>query len=214
MNISEIFCSINGESCRSGLRTVFIRTFGCPLRCSYCDSMYSVEGADYKSMSVAEIIEAVDKYNAHYVTLTGGEPLIQKDVIDLIKELDSYGYEIEIETSGAVDLKPIKDLKICNCIITMDWKCPSSGMTSKMLESNLGLLDYDDVLKFVVGSEEDLQEVLKIREKTCSNIYVSPVFGKIELKDIADFIINEGLNDVRLQLQLHKVVWDPNLRGV
>lgn len=214
MNISEIFCSINGESSMSGLRTVFIRTFACPLRCSYCDSLYAVEGDDFKIMSVPDIIAEVKKYDCKRVTLTGGEPMIQADAFDLIKELTGEGYSVEIETSGAVDLKPLKDLMLDHCIVTMDWKCPSSEMRDRMFESNLDVLDYDDVLKFVVGSQEDLDEVGKIKDRTNAQIFVSPVFGKIELRDIAERIINEGWNNVRLQLQLHKFCWDPDKRGV
>lgn len=214
MQINEIFCSLNGESLFGGLRTVFIRTFACNLRCSWCDTFYAIEGNDYHQMSVDEILAEVDKFNCKRVTLTGGEPLLQLDSTDLIKALIAKNYIVEIETNGAADVKPVKDLKQDTIFLTMDWKCPSSGMTDKMLESNLDQLNRQDVIKCVVGSKEDLEEMNRVRTLTRAQMYVSPVFGQIELVDIANYILDNQLNDVRMQLQQHKIIWDPNTRGV
>lgn len=214
MQINEIFCSLNGEGSFGGLRTVFVRTFACNLRCSWCDTVYAIEGNDYHHMSVDEIVAEVDKFNCKRVTLTGGEPLLQVDSTDLIKALIAKNYIVEIETNGAEDVKPVKDLKQDTVFLTMDWKCPSSGMTDKMLESNLGQLDRRDVIKCVVGSKEDLEEMNRVRTLTRAQMYVSPVFGQIELVDIANYILDNQLNDVRMQLQQHKIIWDPNTRGV
>lgn len=214
MKINEIFCSLNGESLFGGLRTVFIRTYGCQLRCSYCDTPYSWEGNEFVDKSVDEIIAEVDRFECTRVTLTGGEPLIQPDALDLIRALVTRGYTVEIETNGAVDVGPVKELMSSNVFITMDWKCASSGELDKMLPSNLRELDCDDVVKCVVGSKEDLDEMLRIKDLTFAQVYVSPVFGKIELADIANYLLDNKLNDVRFQLQQHKIIHDPNKRGV
>ena len=207
MLISEIFYSISGESIYAGYPTVFVRTFGCNLRCSYCDSMYAVTGTDFKEMSVDDVYAEVCKYGCRRVILTGVEPLLQKEIIALIGMLRNNDYLVEIETNGAVDVAPV-----CNwtgVTITMDWKCPSSGMNDKMLRENLKRLCSKDVLKFVVGSKEDLNELL-----TVAHIFVSPVFDKIEPHEIVDFILHNHLNYVRFQLQIHKFVWDKDKRGV
>lgn len=212
MKISEIFVSINGESLYAGLRTVFIRTFGCNIRCSFCDSLYAVEGTDYVDMSIDDILDKVDQYQCRRVTFTGGEPLIQKDALQLVQRLVNKGYTVEIETNGAVDIEPYN--KMDNVVITMDWKCPTSGMNSRMLDSNLHKLRPTDVIKFVVGSHDDLLEMERIDRMTEAQSYVSPVFGAIELKDIANYLIANHLNNIRFQLQIHKCIWESNKRGV
>lgn len=212
MKISEIFLSINGESKYSGMRTIFIRAFGCNLRCSYCDSLYAIEGEEYKELSVDYILQYIRQYNCKRVTYTGGEPILQDDAKELVTRLLNEGYFVEIETNGAVDISPYA--KYDNVLITMDWKCPSSKMNKAMLHKNLDLLRSSDVIKFVVGSQEDLQEMESISLMTLAETYVSPVFGAIELKDIAEYVINNGLNDVRMQLQTHKFIWDKDMRGV
>ena len=153
MKVSEIFKSIEGEGLRTGLPAVFIRLHGCNLRCSYCDSMYAVEGSDYKQMSVAQILDAVKEFSGiTHVTLTGGEPLIHQDVEDLLSLLSSNGYQVNIETNGTVPRK----WHFPGLFYTMDWKCKSSGMSAKMKMENLETLGANDVLKFVVGTTEDL----------------------------------------------------------
>ena len=216
MKINEIFYSISGESIAAGYPTVFVRTFGCPLRCAWCDSLYAVEGTDFKEMSVDEIISEVDKYHCKRVILTGGEPVIQKDFNELLNGLFAKDYHVEIETSGAVDLSEIHVYRedADKCTVTMDWKCPSSGMTDKMIESNLGKLTSDDVLKCVVGSLEDLDEMKRVSLFTSAHVFVSPVFGMIEPKDIVDYLLRNELTDIRFQLQIHKFVWSADKRGV
>lgn len=229
MKINEIFYSIEGEGIRAGHPCVFIRTFGCNLNCSYCDSQYACKGDDYTEMSILDILEEVKKYNTKYVTITGGEPLIQdkEEMSSLISSLLSLSYYVNIETNGAVDLNYYNKLrfnKVHNInqgqfIFTMDWKSDSCGMSKFMNKDNLSYLTICDVLKFVVGSEHDLiqmKELLQSDEYLYSkvNIFVSPVFGKIDTKDIVKFITENDLDEVRLQLQIHKFIWDPNERGV
>lgn len=216
MQINEIFVSLNGESVLSGLRTIFIRTYSCPLRCSYCDTKYSWEGNEFEIMPVPEIMDKIKDLNCKRVTLTGGEPLIQQDAPELIRALLNEGYHVEIETNGAVDLEPfvLEFDDEDKLTYTMDWKCPSSGENGRMIHKNLDLLGFDDVIKFVVGSEPDLDEMRYISEKTNAQTFVSPVFGSIELKDIANYILDHEMNSARLQIQLHKIVWPVDMRGV
>ena len=220
MKISEIFLSIDGEGIRTGYPAVFIRLFGCNIACSYCDSLYAVTGNDYTEMTVDEIIEEVETNypGVDKVTITGGEPLIQDNILELICKLGE-NHEINIETNGAVSLEPLRKVtgKINpGVIVTMDWKSISSGMSDKMIKENLELLTYQDVLKFVVGSNEDLIQMknLLLNNRINCSVFVSPVFGHIEPKAIVRFILENKLYDCRVQVQLHKVIWDPNKRGV
>ncbi|MBR5414205.1 MAG: radical SAM protein [Fibrobacter sp.] len=220
MKVSEIFKSIEGEGLRTGLPAVFIRLHGCNLRCSYCDSMYAVEGSDYRQMSVAQVLDAVKEYgDITHVTLTGGEPLIHQDVEDLLRQLSDNGYRVNIETNGTVPCK----WHFPGLFYTMDWKCKSSGMTSKMKMENLETLGKNDVLKFVVGTVEDLEEtesVLKSLAEKKSNmphLFVSPVFGNLSNEEIVNWLLNSATmvkNNARFQIQLHKIIWDPERRGV
>ena len=220
MKVSEIFKSIEGEGLRTGLPAVFIRLHGCNLRCSYCDSMYAVEGSDYRQMSVAQVLDAVKEYgDITHVTLTGGEPLIHQDVEDLLRQLSDNGYRVNIETNGTVPCK----WHFPGLFYTMDWKCKSSGMTAKMKMENLETLGSNDVLKFVVGTVEDLEEtesVLKSLAEKKSNmphLFVSPVFGNLSNEEIVNWLLNSDTmvkNNARFQVQLHKIIWDPERRGV
>ena len=220
MKVSEIFKSIEGEGLRTGLPAVFIRLHGCNLRCSYCDSMYAVEGCDYKQMSVAQILDSVKEYgDIIHVTLTGGEPLIHPDVEDLLCQLSGYGYRVNIETNGTVPCK----WHFPGLFYTMDWKCKSSGMTAKMKIENLETLGANDVLKFVVGTVEDLEEtesvVKSLAEKKSDmpHVFVSPVFGNLSNEEIVNWLLNSATmvkNNARFQIQLHKIIWDPERRGV
>lgn len=225
MQINEIFSSIDGEGIRTGYLVTFIRTQFCikPF-CSYCDTKYSLYPYDengnkqYKNMTVEEIIDKCVKLGNKRITITGGEPLIQLDIMDLINGLTSKGYEVNIETNGAIDLLPFIQLleNQHKIIFTMDWKCPYSNMRNKMIPHNLQLLDNKDVLKFVVGTQEDLEEmcnIVKYNKLDC-NIFISPVFGKIEPKEIVEYIKLHNLQEVRVQLQLHKLIWEPDKRGV
>lgn len=223
MKISEIFLSIEGEGIRTGAPAVFIRLFGCNLRCSYCDSMYAVEGTDYCELSVDEILQKVKSFNTQYVTLTGGEPLVHKNVDILLKILENSGYFINIETNGTMP----KPAGFKHLFCTMDWKSPSSGMNSRMKMENLLTLDEHDVVKFVVANTEDLADAAKVVEsfehlftaqgKKLPTFYVSPVFNTMPYEQMVNWILsNETMkrNNVRFQVQLHKIVWDPEARGV
>lgn len=216
--VVESFVSINGESTHAGELAVFVRFKGCNLNCSYCDTKWANEpNAEYKSMSVNEICELVKNTGVKNVTLTGGEPLLQDNIQNLIEKLILQGNRVEIETNGSISLKKFALLKN-RPVFTMDYKLPSSNMEKYMCLENFAFLNEHDTVKFVSGSIEDLKKAEEIIEKynltqKC-NVYISPVFGKINPADIVDFMIKRNLNGVRLQLQLHKFIWEPDRRGV
>lgn len=223
MKISEIFMSIEGEGVRTGAPSVFVRLFGCNLRCSYCDSMYAVEGNDFREMTITDVIDSIRNFNVSNVTITGGEPLIHPGIQDLLNQLDQQGYEINIETNGTCP--KFKDYK--NVFYTMDWKSISSGENSKMDLNKLMDLSQKDVVKFVVANPSDLQEASNVIEtlenhfknlgKSLPYFYVSPVFKTMAYEDMVNWILSNQTmvrNKVRFQVQLHKIVWDPNARGV
>lgn len=214
IKVSEIFESIDGEGIRTGYPVTFIRLFGCNLKCSFCDSTYAYKGNDYKELSIKEILMIADTYGHRKITLTGGEPLMLQSGWNLLNQLLDKGYEVNVETNGSIKLKKYENP---NLIYTMDYKSKFSGMEGKMLLlSNLEVLDEKDVLKFVVANEEDLdkmKEIVKVYKPKCS-IFVSPVFGEIEPKAIVDYVLKNKLDEVRVQVQLHKIIWDPELRGV
>lgn len=212
MLINEIFKSISGESWQAGYPAIFIRAFGCPLSCTYCDTEYSCKGDDFKDMSISEILDKVQELGGRRVVFTGGEPLIQKDATELVQALSDNGYIVEIETCGAVNFDSVRDIP--NVYITMDWKSKSSGMNDRMLHDNLYRLRSCDVLKFVVSSKEDMDDMVRIAAETEAQCFVSPVFGKIEPKEIVEYIIANSLDDIRFQLQIHKFVWPVDMRGV
>lgn len=215
--VNEIFVSIDGEGVRTGLPTVFIRLYGCNLKCSYCDTRYSCENSEYTEMSLMDILEQVLSYGVPRVTLTGGEPLIHEGVKDLINSLVVNGIEVNIETNGAVDLSDFWEFRYSSkVIITMDYKCASSGMEDKMNLWNLKLLQPKDVIKFVVSNYNELEKMEYILEESeCkAQPYVSPVFGAIEPKELVEYILDNKLNNVKVQVQLHKIIWNPNMRGV
>lgn len=207
LSVNEIFFSIDGEGKRAGCLAAFVRLAGCNLRCSYCDTEYAF--ADGKPMRAEEIAEAVKGWEN--VTVTGGEPLCQ-DLHALLALLQSH--EVNIETNGSEDVEPYQVYP--HVFFTLDYKCPSSGMEASMLDKNFRTLRPQDVLKFVVGTTEDLRTAQKVCEKYephCS-VYLSPVFGKIEAKEIVEFMKGARYKNWRLQLQLHKYIWPPDKRGV
>lgn len=224
MLINEIFVSIDGESRRAGELAIFIRSVGCPLRCDYCDSTYTWGYEDTnKNMSVEEIVNYCKSTGINNITFTGGEPLIQKDSDELIEALAKEGFDVSIETCGAVDFTQRRWFKdnISNVWVCADYKCYESGEDKKMLPLGIfSRLRPNDVLKFVVGSKEDLNlaksVIEELRNDNCEcYFYLSPVFGKIEPVEIVDFMLENKLqNKIRFQLQLHKFVWDVNKRGV
>lgn len=220
MKVVEIFLSIEGEGKRAGIPAVFIRLAGCNLHCSYCDTRYACEKPEYTEMSVYEILRAVKKHGCYRVTLTGGEPLIHEDVKQLIDVLCDEGFEVNVETNGSVEVYPFRvnaeELEYENLFFTIDYKCPSSGMEDKMVESNFVYASEEDVIKFVVGSREDMEKALEIvnNSATVAQVYFSPVFGKIEPKEIVEFLLENKAFDVAVQIQMHKVIWEPEMRGV
>ena len=217
--VVEKFVSINGEGRRAGELAVFIRMKGCNLRCTYCDTLWANE-ADCESteMTVDEIVSYIEENKVKNVTLTGGEPLLREGMAELITAiLSDPQRRVEIETNGSVDLSPYCELER-RPSFTMDYKMPDSGMEHAMLLANMEKLSNEDTVKFVVSSRSDMERAVEImeeyrlRERTA--VYLSPVFGKIEPVEMVDFLIEKKLNDVKLQLQLHKIIWDPQKRGV
>lgn len=215
--VNEIFSSIDGEGIRTGLSAVFIRLYGCNLKCSYCDTRYSCENNEYKEMTLMDILEKVLSYGVPRVTLTGGEPLIQPGVKDLINSLLANDIEVNIETNGAVDLNEFWEYKYNSKVIfTMDYKCACSGMEDRMKLGNLHLLQPKDAIKFVVSNYNELEKMeYVLKESECkARPYVSPVFGAIEPKQLVEYVLDNELNNVTVQVQLHKIIWNPNMRGV
>ena len=215
--VNEIFLSIDGEGYRTGLPVVFVRLYGCNLNCSYCDTRYSCEQQEYKEMSLYDILAQVLSYGVPRVTLTGGEPLIHPGVKDLIVSLVANDIEVNIETNGAVDLDEFIEFKYNSKVVfTMDYKCKSSGMEDKMILSNLEFLQPKDVIKFVVSNYNEMEEMEYILEasKCKAQVYVSPVFGAIEPKELVEYVLENKLNNVKVQVQLHKIIWEPTKRGV
>ena len=219
MKVSEIFLSIEGEGKRVGTPCVFIRLYGCNLRCSYCDSLYAIEGKDYQELSINQIVDELKKYNVKNITLTGGEPLIHKDVDDLINKLISEKFFINIETNGTI--KPI--IKGENIFYTVDWKSPSSMMMDRMNLSVFKNLSKNDVIKFVVGNIEDLlqaesviQRLQELYNDEIPSIFISPIFNQIDNESIVNFILHSETlkKQTRFQIQLHKIIWNPEMRGV
>lgn len=215
MKVVEIFKSIEGEGKRAGLPATFIRLHGCNLRCTYCDSMYAVEGQDFIEMTVEQIMEKAEEFGCPNITVTGGEPLIHQDIKELLQALCRRGYWVNVETNGSI--KPPFRTVDDRLFYTIDYKTSSSGMLDKMnKELFTECIARQDVLKFVVGSEQDLNEALTLYNELVyePQVYVSPVFGKIEPKQLVDFVLNNKLYDWKVQLQLHKFIWNPEMRGV
>ena len=216
--VVEIFESINGEGMRAGELAVFVRMKGCNLSCNYCDTMWANKpDCEFEEMTADQIVDRVKKSGIKNVTLTDGEPLLQKDADKLLEAFSSEkDIRVEVETNGSIDLKPF--LKFENVSFTMDYKLPESDMEKYMNTDNFKILRKKDTLKFVASSVNDLKKAKEIIEKYeligKVNIIFSPVFGKIELTDIVDFLKDNKLNDVRMQLQMHKFIWDPEERGV
>lgn len=206
LKITEIFFSLQGEAKTIGLPTVFVRLTGCPLRCGYCDSEYAFYGGE--RMGIDAIVAKVAKFNPRYVCVTGGEPMAQKDTPLLLTALADRGYEVSLETSGAMDLSGV-DSRVSR---VMDLKTPDSGESHRNLWDNLPLLDQNDQVKFVLCSREDYQWAkLKLDEcqldQQVGEVLFSPSFGQLEATDLADWIVEDNLN-VRFQVQLHKLLWN------
>jgi len=218
-NIAETFVSINGEGTHAGQLAVFIRFQGCNLECSYCDTQWANQpDTPCIQMSGEQILELIEETGVHNVTLTGGEPLLQDNIIELLKLLaQNSKLYVEIETNGSVALDPFMKMKH-RPSMTMDYKLPSSNMEAAMHMENLTLLDPHDTIKFVSGSIEDLEKSRKIINKynltAKCHVYLGPIFGQIELEDIVNYMKKHGMNRVTLQVQLHKIIWNPKTKGV
>jgi 7-carboxy-7-deazaguanine synthase len=207
--INEIFFSIQGETTRTGLPTAFIRLTGCPLRCRYCDTEYAFyEG---KKMSINNILHAISGYRTRYVTVTGGEPLAQKACIDLLSLLCDEGYQVSIETSGAMDISGV-DERICRIL---DIKTPGSGEVGKNRLENLSHLTPDDQIKFVICDRADYEwakeKLFSLQLNERCEVLFSPSHNEIEAETLADWILEDHL-PIRLQIQLHKYLWG-DVRG-
>lgn len=209
LRITEIFYSLQGEASRVGLPTVFVRLTGCPLRCNWCDTTYSFTGGE--TSTVAAVLAEVARYPARQVCVTGGEPLAQKECLPLLTALCDAGYDVSLETSGALDILPV-DPRVSRI---MDLKAPDSGESGKNLWANLAGLNPRDEIKIVIASRDDYEwarEVLRAHQlDTRCPVLFSPAQGNIEPADLAGWILEDGL-PVRFQLQLHKLLWG-NMKG-
>ena len=211
LKINEIYYSLQGESTHSGCPCIFIRLTYCNLRCSYCDTEYAFY--DGKDMEITNIMSEIKQWDCNLVEVTGGEPLFQDECIDLLNELVNSNYEVMLETGGSLSISdvPKKVVKI------VDFKCPSSGMVKKNLWSIVDDLQSHDEVKFVIGNREDFDWAKdRITEysldKICTLLF-SPTFGEIDPQQIVEWILAENL-PVRMQLQMHKMIWSPEEKGV
>jgi len=204
LRVTEIFFSLQGETSRTGLPTVFVRLTGCPLRCGYCDTAYAFHGGE--SMALEDILRRVAGYGTPYVTLTGGEPLAQKHAPLLLRALADAGYSVSLETSGALDVAAV-DPRVSKIL---DLKTPGSGECERNLWANLSMLNAHDEIKFVLCDESDYlwaREQLRTRKlDALCPVLMSPVHGKLAPRQLAEWILRDGL-PVRLQVQLHKLLW-------
>ncbi|MDH5191465.1 MAG: 7-carboxy-7-deazaguanine synthase QueE [Gammaproteobacteria bacterium] len=204
LRITEIFYSLQGESRTAGFPTVFIRLTGCPLRCDYCDTTYAFQGGE--KIEISDVLKRVAKYQPHYVTVTGGEPLAQNACLTLLSSLCDAGYEVSLETSGAIDVSNV-DQRV---IKVMDLKTPASGESEKNLYQNINKLNSQDQIKFVLGNRADYDWSKDIISEYSLDgkceILFSPVHGKLEPVQLAEWILHDKLN-VRMQIQLHKLLW-------
>jgi len=211
IKINEIYLSVQGESTRTGLPCIFIRLTGCNLRCSWCDTAYAFH--EGKNMSIDEILQKVENFGIHLVEITGGEPLMQDNVYTLMRRLIEKRYKVMLETGGSISLERVpKDV-----IKIMDLKCPGSGEQEKNNLDNLKLLAPHDEVKFVILDRKDYEwsrDIIKrFKINETAHILLSPVFDKLELKEMVKWILEDRL-PVRLQTQLHKIIWDKNTIGV
>ncbi|MGK0419387.1 MAG: 7-carboxy-7-deazaguanine synthase [Candidatus Pseudothioglobus sp.] len=202
LNITEIFYSLQGEAREVGIPTVFVRLTGCPLRCNYCDTAYAFKGNN--PLSIEQIVSEISKYKTHYVCVTGGEPMAQSNCLGLLDTLIEKGYKVSMETSGSIDISEVNK----NVSIVMDLKTPSSTEQHQNRYENIALLENKDQLKFVIASKSDFDWCCSILENNeiLSDVLFSPVYESLKPAQLADWILEKQLN-VRLQVQLHKILW-------
>ena len=213
LRVTEIFRSIQGESTHAGRPCTFVRLTGCPMRCVWCDSEYTFTGGEH--YSIDDIMAQVAAFGCKLVEVTGGEPLAQKEAFNLIKRLCDEGYEVLIETGGYVSTADLDE----RAKVILDIKCPASGEEPRNDWSNIDRLRPDkDEVKFVIADEADWLYAKNLIEKHDLEIHtkavlISPAWGQVDLQQLADWIASSGLN-VRMQLQLHKYIWGPDVKGV
>ena len=211
LRLTEIFFCIQGESTYAGRPCIFIRTTGCNLRCRWCDTEYAFYGGE--KLAVSEILEKIRHWPCKLVEITGGEPLLQKYLPDLIAALLAEEYEVMLETGGHMDLSTI-DAKVKKIV---DVKCPGSGESEKMCFDNLRAILPTDEVKFVIQDRADYEYALTIIKEynleTRATVLISPVFEKSEYKNVVKWLLEDGIK-ARIQLQLHKFIWDPAQKGV
>jgi 7-carboxy-7-deazaguanine synthase len=204
LRINEIFHSLQGETSRAGLRTVFVRLTGCPLRCGWCDTAYAFHDGEMRGLD--EIVAEVAKHVTPYVCVTGGEPLAQKACLDLLRKLCDIGYDVSLETSGALDIEPV-DTRVSRIV---DFKAPGSGEVERNLWSNVAHLSQHDEVKFVLADRADYEWASGVIDAQMlaarCPVLMSPVHGALEPCVLAEWILADRL-PVRMQLQLHKQLW-------
>ena len=211
LRVTEIFASIQGETSFVGLPFAFVRLSGCNLRCRYCDTTYAYDGGE--AFPLEDVVSRVEAFGIPRVTVTGGEPLLQPEAFPLVKSLLDRGHTVLVETNGTVPLAGLDP----RAVKVMDVKCPGSGEKSKMLWDNFSALTPRDEVKFVIASEEDYryakEVIAKFRGKAPCGFLISPAFGFLPPETLAGWMVGDAL-DARFQLQLHKLVWGPDARGV
>ena len=212
LKVCEIFYSLQGESTFTGLPCTFVRLSGCNLDCAWCDTQYAKE--ESTSLSIEKIIDQTRGFGCRLVEITGGEPLLQKETLLLISQLLDLSFQVLLETNGS---QPVRDVDP-RCIKIIDIKCPSSNETDSFLDENLTNLAQRDEIKFVIGSRQDYEYARaiileKLSQRDQSRIHLSPVFGQIAPASLAAWILEDKL-PARLSLQQHKIIWNPDQRGV
>jgi 7-carboxy-7-deazaguanine synthase len=212
LQVNELFHSIQGESIWAGLPCSFVRLTGCNLRCRYCDTTYAYDSG--KPMQIQQIVQALAGFDCRHVTITGGEPLIQHRTPELIGHLLALEYRVSLETNGSQDIQHLDN----GCMIVMDLKCPSSGMRQQNRIENLRYLKQSDQLKFVIADREDYlfaRKIVKLKADHLSgdNILFSPAFGTMPPQRLAAWILDDSI-EVRLQIQLHRILWPDREKGV
>ncbi len=211
MRVTELFYSIQGESTYAGQPCVFVRLTGCPLRCTWCDTEYAFYGGS--EVHLEQLLVKIESYECRLVEITGGEPLAQSETLVLIRRLCDKNFEVLIETSGAIDTTAVD----ARAHVILDVKCPGSGMSDRMHWPNVTRLTAKDEVKFVLADRSDYEWACQVLARyeladRCT-VLMSPVFGSVEPRQLAEWVLADHL-PVRVQLQLHKLIWTPDMRGV